>query len=149
MSVLLHLVPSGTEARLGGALPLLFRLENRGAEPLWLSRRLLLNGSHAPPGLRDLVLDVLGPGGARPFASRISALLPDAGDYVRLAPGAALERAYADLLEDYLLVTPGTYVLRGTFHDQHPTPPAAPAGTRLFQGPVVSGSVTVRVTPPG
>lgn len=109
-------------------LEMLFFLENLGATDLWVNARIALNRQGAPPALRDVWLDVVGPDG-KPLGVNMarSVGLPLDSEYQVLAPGAKLRRALI-FGRMFGISAPGTYRVTAHYQDGNPEPPAPPPG---------------------
>jgi hypothetical protein len=124
------------------------RLWNRGATPLWLNRRLLLNARSAPPMLREVWLEVTGPAGAPlPFRAKVTALFPVPENYLRLEPGLAYTRELP-VSTAFDFGAPGRYAVVAHYQDGNDAVPPAPEGTVYLAGEVVSNRLELEVLPP-
>jgi hypothetical protein len=132
----------------GEKVRLAVRLKNDGQAPLWFNRRMLLNTPSAPPFLREIWMEVIGPGGAPlRFRAKVTALFPVPENYLVLPPGEVYTRELP-VATAFDFGAAGRYAVVAHYRDGNDPPPPAPEGAVYLAGELVSNGLELEIVAP-
>ncbi len=116
------------KVKLGQDVNVTVQLKNTSSQKLWVNRRMLLNIIQSPATMRELWVDVVGPGGEQiPFSSHVRAGEAVASDFEVLKPGQVVSKQIK--LSNYFeLQKPGVYQITAHYQDGTKDIPKTPDG---------------------
>jgi hypothetical protein len=128
----LHLSALQPVINLGENPEFILTVSNTSPRPLFVNKRLSLNGENEPNQFRDIWMRVLGPDGF-PVKYSTAANVGFVGreDYTVLLPGSAIEKHMT--VDEFKLEQPGVYIFKAWYLDGNTSPPVPSGAVHLAE----------------